>query len=34
MTNSEQQVIDALEKIGLSYERITIDPAHADTGVF
>ena len=34
MTSSEQQVIDALEKIGLSYEQITIDPAHADTGVF
>ena len=34
MTSSEQQVIDALEKIGLSYERITIDPAHAETAVF
>lgn len=34
MTPSEQQVIDALEKIGLPFERITIDPAHADTAVF
>lgn len=34
MTSSEQQIIDALEKLGLPYERITIDPAHADTAVF
>jgi len=34
MTSSEQQVIDALKRIGLAYEQITIDPAHADTAVF
>ncbi len=34
MTSSEQRVIDALEKLGLSFERIRIDPAHADTAVF
>lgn len=34
MTDSEQRVIDALEALGLSFERITIDPAHADTTVF
>ncbi len=34
MTASEQRVIDALEALGLPFERITIDPAHADTTVF
>ena len=34
MTDSEQRVIDALEALGLPFERITIDPAHADTAVF
>ena len=34
MTDSEQRVIDALEAIGLPFERVTIDPAHADTVVF
>ncbi len=34
MTASEQRVIDALEALGLPFERITIDPAHADTAVF
>lgn len=34
MTDSEQRVIDALEALGLPFERITIDPAHADTTVF
>ena len=34
MTDSEQRVVDALEALGLPFERITIDPAHADTAVF
>ena len=34
MTDSEQRVIAALEALGLPFERITIDPAHADTAVF
>lgn len=34
MTASEQRVIAALEALGLPFERITIDPAHADTAVF
>ena len=34
MTSSEQRVVDALEELGLPFERITIDPAHADTAVF
>ena len=34
MTPSEQQVIDAVEKLGLPFERITIDPAYADTAMF
>ena len=34
MTPSEQRVIDALEVLGLPFERISIDPAHAETSVF
>ena len=34
MTPSEQRVIDALEVLGLPFERISIDPAHAETAVF
>ena len=34
MTSSEQRVIDALEGLELPFERIPIDPAHADTAVF
>ncbi len=34
MTASEHHVIDALEALGLPFERISIDPAHADTAVF
>lgn len=34
MTSSEQRVIDALEALGLPFERITIDPVHAETAVF
>ena len=34
MTSSEQRVIDALDALGLPFERIRIDPAHADTAVF
>ena len=34
MTSSEQRVVDALEELGLPFERIRIDPAHADTAVF
>ena len=34
MTSAEQRVIDALDALGLPFERIRIDPAHADTAVF
>ena len=34
MTSSEQRVLDALDALGLPFERIRIDPAHADTAVF
>ena len=34
MTSAEQRVIDALDTLGLPFERIRIDPAHADTAVF
>ena len=34
MPSSNQHVIEAVDKLGLAYELISIDPAHADTVVF
>ena len=34
MTPSEQKVVDAVDKLGVPFESITIDPRHADTTVF
>lgn len=34
MTASEQRVIEAIEKLGMPYEKMIIDPADADTAVF
>jgi prolyl-tRNA editing enzyme YbaK/EbsC (Cys-tRNA(Pro) deacylase) len=33
-TDAEQQVIDALDKVGVPYEPFTIDPEFADTAAF
>ena len=34
MTPSEQKVIEAVGQLGLPFDQIAIDPAHADTAVF
>lgn len=34
MTNSEEKVIDALQRLGVPYELLTIDPEFSDTAAF
>ena len=34
MTPSERKVVDAVDKLGVAFESITIDPRHGDTTAF